>query len=75
MLSALRHKKDNYYTIGLKWGKNETFLEQKFGKSGKNTLQYLDILRLKVGQSEDISWLKTGQHAELRIYLTENIFY
>ena len=34
-------------------------------------LQCLDILMLKVGQSQDIPWLKTGQHTELRIHFAD----
>ena len=68
MQSILGQEKDNYWTLGLKRGKNETILGQKHGKSWKDMLQCLDILMFEVEQSQEISWLKTGQHIELRIH-------
>ena len=74
MLSILGQETDNYWTLGLKWGENETIFEQKYGKSWINIWQCLDILlMLKVGQSQDIFWLKTGQHTELRKHFAINL--
>ena len=43
------------------------YLDKNMVILGQTCDNDLDILMLKVGQSQDISWLKTGQHTELRI--------
>ena len=66
MLSFLKQQKDNYLTLNLKWGTNETIFWKNLGQSWKNMWQFLDMLMLKVGQSQNSSTLKTGQQTELR---------